>query len=131
MRRSQGPQRILRPANAFFIAFSLLGALAFNLLPWPDLRLVPDLPAIAEMIPGFNNTTWYGILAPAGTPAAIVGKLNAELRNAVANPGFREKLETMGLDPISSTPEELRSRIRNELARWTKVIADAGVGLKQ
>ena len=49
MRRNQGPQRILRPANAFFIAFSLLGALAFNLLPWPDLRLVPDLLALTLM----------------------------------------------------------------------------------
>jgi tripartite-type tricarboxylate transporter receptor subunit TctC len=95
------------------------------------VRLVPDLPAIAEMIPGFNNTTWYGILAPAGTPAGIVAKLNTEIRSAVADPAFRERLETMGLDPISSTPEELRSRIRSELARWTKVIDEAGVGLKR
>lgn len=94
------------------------------------VRLVPDLPAIAEVLPGFNNTTWYGILAPAGTPRAIVDKLNAEIRNAVADPKFRERLETMGLDPISSTPEELRERIRSELARWRKVVAEAGIGLK-
>ena len=91
---------------------------------------LPDVPAVAETLPGFNNTTWYGILAPAGTPRAIVDKLNAEIRNAVADPKFRERLETMGLDPISSTPEELRERIRSELARWRKVVAEAGIGLK-
>jgi tripartite-type tricarboxylate transporter receptor subunit TctC len=95
------------------------------------VRLVPDLPAIAEVLPGFNNTTWYGILAPAGMPRPIVDKLNAEIRKAVADPTFRERLETMGLDPISSTPEALHERIRSELARWTKVIKDTGIGLKQ
>lgn len=91
------------------------------------LRSMPELPAIAELLPGFNNTTWYGILAPAGTHAAIVNKLNAEIKRAMANAEFSKHLESMGMEPIPSTPKELHDRIRSELARWTKVIRDAGI----
>lgn len=90
-------------------------------------RFFPDVPAIAEVLPGFNNTTWYGILGPAGVPKPIVAKLNAEMKIALERPEFRKQLEAMGLDPVYSTPEELQARIRTELARWTKVIKDAGI----
>jgi tripartite-type tricarboxylate transporter receptor subunit TctC len=95
------------------------------------IKALPDVPAIAEVYPGFNNTTWYGVLAPAGTPRPIVDKLNAEIRSALADAGFRERLETMGLQPVSSSPEELGERIRSELARWKKVVKEAGIGLNQ
>ncbi|MCC6533010.1 MAG: tripartite tricarboxylate transporter substrate binding protein [Burkholderiales bacterium] len=91
------------------------------------IRWYPDLPAIAEWLPGFNVSTWYGILAPAGTPAPVVTKLNAEIRNAVVNAGFVKQLDALGLVPTGSTPEQLRERIRNELARWSKVIDEAGI----
>jgi tripartite-type tricarboxylate transporter receptor subunit TctC len=91
------------------------------------VKAFPDAPAIAELLPGFNNTTWYGILGPAGIPKGIVGKLNAEIKAALANPEFRKQLETLGLEPTYSTPQELNDRIRSELARWTKVIKDAGI----
>lgn len=91
------------------------------------IKAYPDAPAIAEILPGFNNTTWYGILGPAGVPKPIVDKLNAEIKEALARPEFRKQLETLGLEPTYSTPQELSNRIRSELARWTKVIKDAGI----
>jgi tripartite-type tricarboxylate transporter receptor subunit TctC len=91
------------------------------------LRSLPELPALAETLPGFNNTTWYGLLAPVGTPAAIINKLNAEMKNAIANPEFAKQLDALGMEPASSTPKELGDMIRTELARWTKVIRDAGI----
>jgi tripartite-type tricarboxylate transporter receptor subunit TctC len=94
------------------------------------VRAFPDLPTIAEWLPGFNCSTWYGILAPAGTPRAIVTKVNTELRNALASPAFLKQFDTMGLIAVSSTPDELRERIRSELARWNKVIEEAGIRLK-
>ena len=91
------------------------------------IRSLPNVPAITEILPGFNNTTWYGLFAPAGTPSAIVNKLNAEMKAAVANPEFVKQVETIGLEPASSTPKELHDMVRNELARWTKVIRDNGI----
>ncbi len=91
------------------------------------LRSLPELPAIAETLPGFNNTTWYGLLGPAGTPAPIIHKLNAEMKNALANAEFVKQLETLGMEPASSTPKEMGDLIRTELARWTKVIRNAGI----
>jgi tripartite-type tricarboxylate transporter receptor subunit TctC len=87
----------------------------------------PDVPAVAETLPGFTNTTWYGLLAPAGTPKAIVNRINAEMRKAVKSPEFIKHLELIGLEPASSSPEEFHAMIKAELRRWTKVIKDAGI----
>jgi tripartite-type tricarboxylate transporter receptor subunit TctC len=91
------------------------------------VRSMPDVPAIAEVLPGFNNTSWYGYLAPAGTSTAIVNKINAEMQRAVANADFSKQLESIGLEPASSTPKEMGDLIRTELARWTSVIRSAGI----
>ena len=91
------------------------------------VRSMPELPALAETLPGFNNTTWFGLLAPKGTPEPIVNKLNAEMKNAITNPEFGKQLEALGLEAASSTPRELGEMIRVELARWTKVIREAGI----
>jgi len=91
------------------------------------VRTMPDVPAVAETFPGFNNTTWYGLLGPAGTPAAIVNKVNAEMKRAIDNPAFVKHLETIGLEPAYTTPQEMGDLIRAELARWTKVVRDAGI----
>ncbi len=87
----------------------------------------PDTPAVAETLPGFTNTTWFGLLAPAGTPRVVVDRINAEMKKAVANADFVKQLEAIGLLPASSTPEEFRAMIKSELARWTKVIKQAGI----
>ena len=87
----------------------------------------PEVPAVAETLPGFTNTTWYGLLAPAGTPKSVVDRINAEMRKAVKNPEFIKHLEAIGLDPASSSPAEFHDMIRAELKRWTKVIREAGI----
>jgi tripartite-type tricarboxylate transporter receptor subunit TctC len=94
-------------------------------------KFYPDVPAVAELLPGFTNTTWYGLLGPAKIPRHVVNKVNAEMKVALANPEFRKQLEALGLDPVSSTPKELHDRIVSELARWTKVIKEAGIGASQ
>jgi tripartite-type tricarboxylate transporter receptor subunit TctC len=91
------------------------------------VKTMPDTPAIAEALPGFNNTSWYGLLAPAGTPAPIIEKVNAEMRRAAADPEFIKHIEGIGLEVASSTPKEMGDLIRSELARWTKVIKTAGI----
>jgi tripartite-type tricarboxylate transporter receptor subunit TctC len=91
------------------------------------VKSMPDVPAIAELLPGFTNTSWYGLLAPAGTPQSIVNKINTEMTRAVANAEFTKQIEAIGLEPASSTPKEMRELIRSELARWTKVIRAAGI----
>ncbi|MGZ8202574.1 MAG: Bug family tripartite tricarboxylate transporter substrate binding protein [Burkholderiales bacterium] len=91
------------------------------------VKSMPEVPAIAETFPGFNNTSWYGLLAPAGTPAPIINKVNAEMKRAAANPEFIKHIEGIGLEIASSTPKEMLDLIRSELARWTKVIKDAGI----
>jgi tripartite-type tricarboxylate transporter receptor subunit TctC len=88
----------------------------------------PDVPAVAETLPGFNNTTWYGLLGPAGTPKHVVSVINAEMNKALANAEFRKQLMAMGLEPAGqSTPAEFHAMIRSELERWTKVIKQAGI----
>ena len=91
------------------------------------VKSMPEVPAIAETLPGFNNTSWYGLLGPAGTPATVVNKVNGEMIKAVANAEFSRHLESIGLEPASSTPREMGDLIRTELARWTKVIRAAGI----
>lgn len=90
-------------------------------------KQLPDVPTVAETLPGFYNTTWYGIFGPAGTPGAVINKVNKELRAAVADPAFVKRVEAIGLEPASSTPKELGDMVRSELARWRKVIKDAGI----
>jgi tripartite-type tricarboxylate transporter receptor subunit TctC len=91
------------------------------------LRAMPDLPTIAETIPGFTNDGWYGVFGPAGMAAPIVNKLNAEMKRALANGEFLKHLDTLGMVPAGGTPQELREWVRSELARWTKVVHDAGL----
>ena len=90
-------------------------------------KAMPEVPAIAETYPGFTNTSWYGLLGPAGIPPAIVNKINAEMNRAAANPEFIKHIEGIGLEVANSTPKEMGDLIRTELARWTKVIREAGI----
>jgi tripartite-type tricarboxylate transporter receptor subunit TctC len=92
------------------------------------LSSMPDMPTVAESVPGFSNDGWYGIVAPAGTPAPIINKLNAEMKRALANAEFSKHVESIGMLPAAGgTPKELREWTRSELARWTKVVRDAGI----
>ena len=91
------------------------------------LPQLPDIPAIAETYPGFNNTTWYGFLGPKGTPVYVVNKINAEMKRAVADPALIKHLESIGMVPTWTSPKEMGEMIRTELARWQKVVSEAGI----
>src|SRR5258706_1989889 len=87
---------------------------------------LPDLPAIAETVPGYDSAVWYGFAAPAGTPADIVAKLNTEVLRVLAAPDFRNRITLEAVAPIGSTPEEFGAFIKSEIARWAKVVKDSG-----
>jgi tripartite-type tricarboxylate transporter receptor subunit TctC len=92
------------------------------------LPLLPDLPTIAEAaLPGYEATSWYGVLAPAATPKEIIARLNAEIVKSIANPDTAERLSGEGAQPTASTPEQFGAFIKSEIARWGKVIKGAGV----
>jgi len=89
---------------------------------------LPEVATVAEAgLPNFEVTTWYGILAPAGTPKAIVTRLNAELVKAMHAPDLKERLEAMATDPATSTPEEFADYIKKEIAKWEEVVRQAGL----
>ena len=89
---------------------------------------MPELPTIAETVaPGFEVEPWYGIVAPAGTPPRIVGRLNAEINAILQTPAMKKRLETEGARPTPMTPEAFAAFIGAEVPRWGKLIADAGV----
>ncbi len=90
-------------------------------------RSMPNVPAMTEILPGYEVTQWYGILAPAGTPKEIVERLNKELVTAVANPKVSQAFVRLGTKPVSSTSAEFSAFIKAEIARWTKVIKAAGI----
>ncbi len=87
---------------------------------------LPDVPTIGETIAGFGSTPWYGLLAPAGTPKAIVAQLNAEVAKALADPGVKEKLAQVGCEPFTSTPEQFAALIKDDLPKWARIVKDSG-----
>jgi tripartite-type tricarboxylate transporter receptor subunit TctC len=90
-------------------------------------ELTPDLPAMAEAMPGFEATIWYGLLAPAGTPAPVVNKLYAESRKFLVVPATREKLASVGVIVSPMSPDEFGAFIRSEIVRWTAEAKAAGI----
>jgi tripartite-type tricarboxylate transporter receptor subunit TctC len=88
---------------------------------------LPELPAIAEFVPGYEITGWQGVLAPARTPHAIVTKVSAELARAMRSPDLKEKLAAIGADAIGSTPEEFAAFRKAEFARMSTLVVKAGI----
>jgi tripartite-type tricarboxylate transporter receptor subunit TctC len=95
------------------------------------LPSMPDLPTIAESgLPGYEASSWYGVLAPAGTPREIVVKLNAEFVKALAQPEVRTSLLAEGAEPVGGTPEQFAAHIRYEKERLGKLIREAKIRLE-
>lgn len=91
------------------------------------MRAMPELPTIAEAgVPGFEATTWHGVLVPAGTPAPVIEKLNAEINRALQLLDVRERLAALGAEIIGGTPKEFSDHIRREIPKWAKVIKESG-----
>ena len=87
---------------------------------------MPQLPTIAETVPGYEATAWFGIGMPKGTPKDIIDKVNAEVNRALADPKMRERLAELGGKPIAGTPEDFGKVIAAETAKWEKVVISSG-----
>ena len=88
--------------------------------------LVPDLPTIAESVPGYEFIGWYGLAAPAKTPVAVLGKLNAELVKSLQTPDFRERFSTLGAEPLGSTQQELAAFIQQQTVKMAAAVKASG-----
>ena len=89
---------------------------------------LPEVATIAEAgFPGFSVTSWMGIIGPANIPAPVVTRLNKEIVELVAEPATAERIRALGSEPKTGTPAQFKERIVGDLARWTKVVADAGI----
>jgi tripartite-type tricarboxylate transporter receptor subunit TctC len=90
-------------------------------------QFAPDVPPVADALPGYEVSSWTGLFAPAGTPPAIVARLNSETVRITRDPAYLEAMKTIGTDAVSSTPAELAAFVREEIAKWQRVAQAAGV----
>jgi tripartite-type tricarboxylate transporter receptor subunit TctC len=89
--------------------------------------VLPDLPTVAESIPGYEVSAWFGVFAPAGVPQPVVQRLNAEFVKALQQPDLRQRLASQGAEPLTSTPDEFAAYLRSEIEKWAKVVKAAGM----
>jgi len=131
MQDTMGGQIELGIASVAALSANVKGGKLRALAVTGDKRshVMPDVPTLAEQgFPGFSAFAWWGILAPAGTPAPILGKFHGELVKALSQPDLRKQLtETLGMDLAVSTPEALQKFLVGEIGRWGKVVKDNNV----
>ncbi len=87
----------------------------------------PDIPTVAETLPGYATTLWYALLAPAGTPQAILNRVHADTLKVVRGRELAQQFESLGAEPVSGSPQELQSHIRSEIAQWMKLVKEAKI----
>jgi tripartite-type tricarboxylate transporter receptor subunit TctC len=92
--------------------------------------VLPEVPTVAEHVPGFEASSWYGVFAPAGTPMEIVTKLNQEMARALTPPEVRQRLAAEGTEVVAGRPEEFTALFRAEVAKWARVIRESGIRLE-
>lgn len=92
---------------------------------------LPGVPTVADTIPGYEVTTWMGLTAPAKTPAAIVEQLNRDVRQLMATQAVNDRFVSLGVDPQTSTPAEMKSRVETEVARWRNLLQSRRIDLTQ
>ncbi|HET9663758.1 MAG TPA: tripartite tricarboxylate transporter substrate binding protein [Burkholderiales bacterium] len=85
---------------------------------------VPNIPTVAETVPGFENVGWFGLVAPAGTPAAIINKVHADTVKALQSPDIRKRFNELGMAPVGNTPAQFARAMKEESARWAKVVRE-------
>jgi tripartite-type tricarboxylate transporter receptor subunit TctC len=90
-------------------------------------QALPQVPAIGEVLKGYEVTQWYGLFAPAATPREIVNRLHAETVRALERPEVRRRLIDIGTDPVGGTPDQLAAQVKSEIARWGELIRKAGI----
>ena len=89
----------------------------------------PDLPTLAETVPGLYANAWYGLFAPAGTPKEIIVRLHNEISKALEGTELKERLLALGVEPAPSSPEQLANLLKDDLARWSKIVKQSGAQL--
>jgi tripartite-type tricarboxylate transporter receptor subunit TctC len=94
------------------------------------LASMPDVPTIAETLPGFLSSAWYAVVAPPKTPEPIVRKINADIEEALKDPAIVEKLKNLSCDVVGGSPQQARDFMRQETERWGKVIKEAHITLQ-
>jgi tripartite-type tricarboxylate transporter receptor subunit TctC len=88
----------------------------------------PETPAVSEVgVPGFDAEAWWGLLAPAKTPPAVVTRLRAETGKILAQPELQKKFESQGAETVKMSPDEFGRFIKTEIVKWTKVVKEAGI----
>lgn len=92
-----------------------------SLRRWP---LLPDVPAIAETVPGFESNTWFGLYGPRGLPADLVAKINRGVNESLKEPDVKEQLAKLGIEPVGGTPQAFAKRAEAERAKWKKIIIE-------
>jgi tripartite-type tricarboxylate transporter receptor subunit TctC len=112
------------PSSLAFIKAGKLRALAVT--STTRAATLPDVPTVADFVPGFEASSWFGLLAPAGTPPAVIAKINGEVAKWLATPEAREKLTAQGANLAGGTPEDFAKHIQAETAKWAKVVKESG-----
>ena len=93
--------------------------------------MMPDIPAINEAVPGYEAMQWFGLFAPAGTPAPIVARLHKEIAAALKSPEMQKRIAADGADAVGNTPAEFSAQIKSELDKWAKVAKAAKIGSRE
>jgi tripartite-type tricarboxylate transporter receptor subunit TctC len=88
---------------------------------------LPDVPPLADSLAGFETLAWFGVLAPAGTPRAVVDRINAAVNQALDQPDVKARMATLGCDPAPSTPEAFAARVNGDVTRWKKLAAEKNI----
>ena len=86
--------------------------------------LAPDLPPVADTLPGFESSTWFGLYGPKGLPAEVVSRVNTAANQALSDPEVRAKLTTLGIEPVTSTPAQFAKMVADDQAKWKRIIAE-------
>ena len=86
--------------------------------------LAPDLPPVADTLPGFESSTWFGLYGPKGLPAEVVSRVNTAANQALSDPEVRAKLTTLGIEPVTSTPAQFAKMVADDQAKWRRIIAE-------
>jgi tripartite-type tricarboxylate transporter receptor subunit TctC len=113
------------PGTADYIATGKLRALAITTAA--RAKMLPELPTIADFVPGYEASQWYGISAPKNTPAEVVGRLNREINAAIADSGMKARFAAIGGEPLPGSPGEFGMLIAEETEKWGKVVRAAGI----
>jgi len=99
---------------------------AYGVTTATRLPSFPDLPAIAEVVPGFESTAWFGVFGPAKLPGVITDKLNAVIVAGLSDPAMRKRLETEGATPVGDTPATFAAFVRDDIKRWAPIVKASG-----